>query len=152
MLLSLFSSLFCQTLFAGLLLRQGDLSQRRYVFQQWFGACRRRIVLHALKGPCKLWQPTSQCYRAENPTNPKIGPKIPARHANSPYGRGSKKYPENTRKMLRKYTNFVYFFSIPGGIWRGISGSLMFCMLGGLLALRWLSYSVAGRGVANVSS
>ena len=25
----------------------------------------------------------------------------------------------------------------------------MFCMLGGIFALRWLSYSVAGRGVVN---
>ena len=32
-------------------------------------------------------------YRAENPRK---SPKIPARHTNSPYGRGSKKYPENT--------------------------------------------------------
>ena len=27
----------------------------------------------------------------------------------------------------------------------------MFCMLGGIFALRWLSYSVAGQGVVNAS-
>ena len=28
----------------------------------------------------------------------------------------------------------------------------MFCMLGGIFAFRWLSYSVAGRGIVNVST
>ena len=28
----------------------------------------------------------------------------------------------------------------------------MFCMLGGIFALRWLSYSVAGRGVVKAFS
>ena len=89
-------------------------------------------------------------YRAENPTNPKIGQKYQP-DIQIPPTAGDRK---NTPKIPEKYpknTNFSYFFSIPGGIWRGISGSLMFCMLGGIFAFRWLSYSVAGRGVVNPS-
>ena len=89
-------------------------------------------------------------YRAETPTNPKIGQKIPARHTNwnSPLRQGIEKIPRKYQKNTPKI-RISYFLSIPGGIWRGISGSLMFCMLGGIFALRWLSYSVAGRGVVN---
>ena len=59
-------------------------------------------------------------YRAENPTNPKIGQKY---HTNSPYGRGSKKYPENTRKIPPKY-EFRIFWVFQGvfeGVFRGVS-------------------------------
>ena len=59
----------------------------------------------------------------KTPTNPKIGPKIPARHTNSPYGRGSKKYPENTRKIPPKYEFriFLVFQGVFEGVFRGVS-------------------------------
>ena len=51
-------------------------------------------------------------YRAENPTNPKIGPKKTSpTYTNTPYGRGSKKYPEF--KIPEKYPPKI---RISGGI------------------------------------
>ena len=94
-------------------------------------------------------------YRAENPTNPKIGQKYQPDIQIPPTKRGSRKYPEKIPEKIpppqKKYEFRVFFLSIfPGGvIWRGISGSIMFCMLGVIFAFRWLSYSVAGRRVCS---
>ena len=101
----------------------------------------------ALYGPIPVKTTHEPATEQKKPHEPQNRQKIPARHTNS--AAGDRK---NTPKIPKKYpenTNFRIFLSIPGGIWRGILGSLMFCMLGGIFALRWLSYSVAGRGVVN---
>ena len=57
-------------------------------------------------------------YRIETPPpHPKIGKKIPPRHPNSHCSTRSKKYPQNTRKIPEKNTNFVFFwvFLFSGG-------------------------------------
>ena len=61
-------------------------------------------------------------YRAENPTNPKIGQKYQP-DTNSPYGRGSQKYFENTREIPRKYEFriFLVFQGVFEGVFRGVS-------------------------------
>ena len=94
------------------------------------------------------WPRTSQL-QSRKPHKPQNRPKIPARHTNSPYGWRSKKYPENTRENTPKNTNFV-FLGYSGGYLKGYFGSLMFCTFGGISALRWLSYSAAGRGVVKL--
>ena len=62
-------------------------------------------------------------YRAENPTNPKIGPKYQP-DIQIPLTVGDrKKYPENTRKIPRKYDSRIFglFRGVSEGVFRGIS-------------------------------
>ena len=67
--------------------------------------------------------PRRSC-RAENPTNPKIGPKIPARHPNSPSAGDRKNIPKIPEKYPPKYDFCIwgpkYDFCI-WGVFRGVS-------------------------------
>ena len=88
-------------------------------------------------------------YREENAPKPQKGQTYQPDIRLSPTS-GDRK---NTSKIPEKSTPKIRFSRILGVFFweylKGFSGNLTFCMLGGILACRGLSYSVAGRWVLN---
>ena len=62
--------------------------------------------------------------------------KIPAQHTNSPYGRGSTKYPENTRKITKKY-EYRIFFQYSKGYLKGYFGESHVLYVGRYFCILW---------------
>ena len=85
--------------------------------------------------------------RAANPTNPKIGQNTRP-ISEFPHMPGDPKIPREHQKNTPTM-RFWYFLGVLGGISRGISVNLTFCMFGGIFACHCFSFSVAGQRVLN---